>query len=74
MTQFNREKAVAAGYSADVLPTNEKDRNWGVGNFFSVWMGSVHNIPNYIAIGGLFALGMSVGQVFCGYYWLPPLS
>ena len=64
MSHFNREKAVAAGYSADVLPTNEKDRNWGVGNFFSVWMGSVHNIPNYIAIGGLFALGMSVGQVF----------
>lgn len=27
-------------------------------------MGSVHNIPNYIAIGGLFALGLSVGQVF----------
>ena len=64
MNQLNREKAAAAGYSEDVLPTQEKDRSWGIGNFFSVWMGSVHNIPNYIAIGGLFALGMSVGQVF----------
>ena len=64
MQQFNRENAMAAGYSKDVLPTKEKDRNWGIGNFFSVWMGAVHSIPNYIAIGGLFALGMSVGQVF----------
>jgi allantoin permease len=64
LKHFNREKAAAAGYSNDVLPTNAQDRNWGIGNFFSVWMGSVHNIPNYIAIGGLFAIGMSVGQVF----------
>lgn len=64
MKGFNREKAAADGYSNDVLPTTEVDRNWGIGNFFTVWMGSVHNIPNYVAIGGLFALGMSVGQVF----------
>lgn len=55
---------MAAGYSDDVLPTKEEDRKWGISNFFTVWMGSVHNIPNYIAIGGLFALGLSVGQVF----------
>ena len=55
---------MAVGYSNDILPTKEEERSWGIGNFFSVWMGSVHNIPNYIAIGGLFAIGMSVGQVF----------
>lgn len=64
MNRFNSEKAMADGYSADILPTKEEERNWGTGNFFTVWMGSVHNIPNYIAIGGLFALGLSVGQVF----------
>ncbi|KAB2337252.1 allantoin permease [Cytobacillus depressus] len=64
MGQFNRDQHKAAGYSEDVLPTKEQERKWGIGNFFTVWMGSVHNIPNYIAIGGLFALGLSVGQVF----------
>lgn len=64
MSLFDREKAVSAGNSVDVLPTKDEDRKWSVGNFFTVWMGSVHNIPNYIAIGGLFALGLSVGQVF----------
>lgn len=64
MNHFNREQVKASGYSEDVLPTKEEERTWGIGNFFSIWMGSVHNIPNYIAIGGLFALGLSVGQVF----------
>lgn len=64
MEHFDREKAIAGGYSVDILPTKDGERSWGIGNFFSVWMGSVHNVPNYIAIGGLFALGMSVGQVF----------
>lgn len=64
MEHFDREKAIAGGYSVDILPTKDEERSWGIGNFFSVWMGSVHNVPNYIAIGGLFALGMSVGQVF----------
>ncbi|ALC92632.1 allantoin permease [Bacillus sp. FJAT-18017] len=64
MSHLNREQLKAAGFSEDVLPTKEEDRNWNIGNFFTVWMGSVHNIPNYIAIGGLFAIGLSVGQVF----------
>ncbi|MCM3711418.1 allantoin permease [Sporosarcina luteola] len=64
MTLFDREKMKSAGYSEDVLPTKVEDRKWGISNFLTVWMGSVHNIPNYIAIGALFALGLSVGQVF----------
>lgn len=62
--QVNREEMKAAGFSEDVLPTKQENRNWGIGNFTTVWMGSVHTIPNYIAIGGLFAIGLSVGQVF----------
>ncbi|WP_222928821.1 allantoin permease [Neobacillus piezotolerans] len=64
MSRFNREELKAAGFSEDVLPTREEERKWNIGNFASIWMGAVHNIPNYIAIGGLFALGLSVGQVF----------
>lgn len=64
LEQINREQLKKAGFSEDILPTRLEDRKWNIGNFASIWMGSVHNIPNYIAVGGLFALGMSVGQVF----------
>lgn len=48
----------------DLLPTNQEERNWGIGNYFSIWMGSVHNVPSYVTIGGFFALGLSIEQVF----------
>lgn len=64
LDDMNHEAFKKAGFSEDVLPTEDKDRTWNIGNFATVWMGSVHNIPNYIAIGGLFAIGLSVGQVF----------
>lgn len=50
--------------SKDLMPIELKDRKWGIGNYFTLWMGSVHNIPAYITIGGFFALGLSVMQVF----------
>ncbi|SES38034.1 cytosine permease [Psychrobacillus sp. OK032] len=46
------------------MPIKLEDRKWGMGNYFALWMGSVHNVPAYITIGGFFALGLSVGQVF----------
>ncbi|MCZ2257615.1 NCS1 family nucleobase:cation symporter [Sporosarcina sp. G11-34] len=52
------------GFGSDLLPVKPEDRKWKTGNYFSIWMGSVHNIPSYITIGGFFALGLSVGQVF----------
>ncbi|MFZ0443271.1 MAG: cytosine permease, partial [Bacillus sp. (in: firmicutes)] len=64
MEQINREQLKKEGFNEDILPTKPEGRNWNIGNYASVWMGSVHNIPNYIAVGGLFAIGMSVGQVF----------
>lgn len=51
-------------FSKDLMPTKEEDRKWGMGNYFTLWMGSVHNVPSYVTIGGFFALGLSVGQVF----------
>src|SRR3954465_13499780 len=50
--------------SKDLMPIKLEDRKWGMGNYFTLWMGSVHNVPAYITIGGFFALGLSVGQVF----------
>ncbi|MCM3712261.1 allantoin permease [Sporosarcina luteola] len=64
MEELNREQLKKEGFNDDILPTKPEERSWSIGNFASVWMGSVHNIPNYIAIGALFALGLSVGQVF----------
>lgn len=64
MEELNREQLKKEGFNDDILPTESEEQNWGIGNYATVWMGSVHNIPNYIAIGGLFALGLSVWQVF----------
>lgn len=50
--------------SSDLFPTKKDTRTWSFGHFFSIWMGSVHNIPSYITIGGFFAIGLSVWQVF----------
>jgi len=50
--------------SPDLLPTKKDARTWKFEHFFSIWMGSVHNIPSYVTIGGFFAIGLSIWQVF----------
>lgn len=47
------------GYNDDMLPKTPEKRNMGVKNYFTLWMGSVHNIPNYAAVGGFLFLGLS---------------
>lgn len=47
------------GYNDDLLPNPPEKRNMGMGNYFTLWMGSVHNIPNYTAVGGFLFLGLS---------------
>ena len=47
------------GYNEDILPKTGKKRNMGIGNYSTLWMGSVHNIPNYTAVGGFLFLGLS---------------
>lgn len=51
-------------FSSDLLPTISEAKTWKVGHFFSIWMGSVHNVPSYVTIGGFFAIGLSIWQVF----------
>lgn len=64
MTEYTLEQLRHSGISSDVLPTELSRRTWGWSQFFTVWMGSIHNIPNYLVIGGLFALGIGVIQMF----------
>ncbi|WP_408006926.1 NCS1 family nucleobase:cation symporter-1 [Pseudalkalibacillus sp. A8] len=51
-------------YNSDLLPTKPDARTWKFGHFFTIWIGSVHNIPSYVTIGGFFAIGLSIWQVF----------
>lgn len=48
----------------DLRPTKPEARTLTFGHFFSLWMGAVHNIPSYVTIGGFFAIGLSITQVF----------
>lgn len=47
------------GYNEDLLPKPLGKRMMGRLNYFTLWMGSVHNIPNYTAVGGFLFLGLS---------------
>ncbi len=40
------------GYSEDLLPKTQSQRTWKTFNYFTLWMGSVHNVPNYVMVGG----------------------
>lgn len=51
------------GYNKDVMPKTGSQRNTSTFNFFTLWMGAVHNIPNYTAVGGFLLLGLSPLQV-----------
>lgn len=65
MDSLHREKLKKdLQISEDLLPTKQERRTWKVGNFASIWMGSVHHVPAYASIGGFFVLGLSVMQVF----------
>lgn len=48
------------GYvNEDILPKTEDKRNMSALNYFTLWMGSIHNIPNYAAVVGYLLLGLS---------------
>ncbi|BCN24908.1 allantoin transporter [Vibrio alfacsensis] len=63
MSEINSElisKYRSRGYSDDMLPKPKEKRTWGTFNYFTLWQGSVHNIPSYIAVGGFLTLGLSM--------------
>lgn len=47
------------GYNEDILPKPLNKRTMNRINYFTLWMGSIHNIPNYAAVGGFLFLGLS---------------
>uniref|UniRef100_UPI0019008140 cytosine permease n=1 Tax=Klebsiella pneumoniae TaxID=573 RepID=UPI0019008140 len=47
------------GYSDDLLPKSDAQRNWKTFNYFTFWMRSVHNVQNYVMVGGFFILDLS---------------
>lgn len=51
------------GYSEDLLPKTQSQRTWKTFNYFTLWMGSVHNVPNYVMVGGFFILSLSTFSI-----------
>ncbi|PSU30541.1 allantoin transporter [Photobacterium lutimaris] len=51
------------GYNSDLLPKPTEKRTWRALNYFTLWQGSVHNVPNYVAVGGFFMLGLSTAGI-----------
>ncbi|EOL44594.1 cytosine permease [Enterococcus caccae] len=50
-------------YSAELLPKTGADKNWGIFNYVTLWMGAVHNILSYMTVAGFFLLGLNTKQV-----------
>ncbi|MGF1733779.1 allantoin transporter [Photobacterium satsumensis] len=62
MSETNKaiiEEYRSRGYKDDMLPKPSEKRTWNAFNYFTLWQGSVHNIPSYIAVGGFLTLGLS---------------
>ncbi|EOL44698.1 NCS1 nucleoside transporter [Enterococcus phoeniculicola] len=50
-------------FSKDLLPKTGEDKNWGILQFTTLWMGPVHNILSYMTVAGFFILGLNTKQV-----------
>lgn len=51
------------GYGEDLLPKKPDQRDWGMSNYVTLWMGAVHNIMSYMTVAGFFILGLNTIQV-----------
>lgn len=58
-----KESYTSSAVIANLLPKTETQRNWKAFNYFTLWMGSVHNVPNYVMVGGFFILGLSTFNI-----------
>lgn len=59
ISEEKKQELLVRGYNEDVLPKTKENRNMSAKNYFTLWMGSVHNVPNYTAVGGFLFLGLS---------------
>nr|WP_316047137.1 hypothetical protein [Planococcus glaciei] len=72
MTQNDMQQKKFPVINLDLLPTGPESRTWSFSHYFSVWMGSVHNIPSYVTIGGFFCAWTFHRPGFCGYFLCSP--
>lgn len=67
VTQEQLNKYRERGYkNEDILPKTAEKRDTSALNYFTLWMGSIHNIPNYAAVVGYLLLGLSPLNVIIG--------
>lgn len=66
VTEELRSTIRERGYSDDILPKGDAQRSMGVSNYFTLWMGSIHNIPNYNAVIPFLALAVSTVNIMLG--------
>lgn len=50
-------------YNKDLAPTTREGRTWSSYSIFTLWANDVHSLGNYAFAIGLFALGLSAGQI-----------
>lgn len=71
MSNINKElidEYRSRGYNDDLLPKLPEERTWRALNYFTLWQGSVHNVPNYVAVGGFFMLGLSTYGIMAAIF------
>lgn len=61
------------GYSERSIAENAKPADWKTFNYFTLWMGSVHNVPNYVMVGG-FLFSACLPLVLCWQLSSAPFS
>ncbi len=59
ITDEDLDKYRARGYNEVLLPKTTEKRNSSVRDYFTLWMGNLHNIPNYASVGGFLVLGLT---------------
>ncbi|MBK0348560.1 putative allantoin permease [Aerococcaceae bacterium zg-ZJ1578] len=59
VSNVSHEELVSRGYNVDLLPRTSEQKQTSALNYFTLWMGSIHNIPSYTAVGGFLFLGLS---------------
>jgi NCS1 family nucleobase:cation symporter-1 len=53
----------ASLYNQDLAPSKREGRTWSAYSIFTLWANDVHSLGNYAFAIGLFALGLSAGQI-----------
>ncbi|WP_270741277.1 cytosine permease [Lactococcus formosensis] len=64
-TAVKNEQAIDfSSVSEELRPKSQEERDWGIRQFTTLWMGPVHNILSYMTVAGFFLLGLNSKQVF----------